>query len=205
MDDKQSAKEQKKQLPKTPLKNEEQAPKMNYHQNVVETVVNLADPATTIEGIKVNIGSGVDYKKGYLNVDKYDSSADLKADICDLPFNDNTIAMFTCYEVLEHLNIYEVQKALKEIHRTLKPNGSLHATVPYIVDACKKVIENPEDDWALATIYGNQEHEGQYHKNGFTPKRLFKLCGYAGFRIVKTAWINASANSVVNIYLEAVK
>jgi len=178
-------------------------PDMSKGQGTAETVVNLHDPATTIKGIKLNIGSGVDCKDGYVNVDKYDSSADIKADICNLPFHDNSVAVVTCMEVLEHLGINEIGTALKELHRVMKPGASLHATVPDIVDACKKLVEDPENDWTLAVIYGNQTHDGQYHKNGFTPKRIFKLLGYAGFRIIKTAYIENL--NVRNIYIEAVK
>lgn len=171
------------------------------------TEINPYNPKPEIDGLCVNIGSGVDYKKGYINIDKFDTSADMQCDVSKMPFNNNTIAQITMHEVVEHLSMDELLPALREIHRVLKPNGRLVGTCPDIIDACKHVVDNPEDDYSLATIYGNQASGGQFHKMGFTPKRLFKYFGWAGFRVIKSAYFKTSDTSTArqSIYFEAVK
>ena len=50
------------------------------------------------------------------------------ADLEDLPFNDNSIDCGFATEVLEHMET--PLKALKEIHRVLKPNSRLLISLP---------------------------------------------------------------------------
>ncbi len=51
-----------------------------------------------------------------------------QANATALPFDDNTIDKIICSEVLEHIEKY--QEVLREIHRVLKPNGTLAISVP---------------------------------------------------------------------------
>ncbi len=52
----------------------------------------------------------------------------VQGDIENLPFKSNTLPSIVCIETLEHL--VEIEKGLKEMHRSLCPNGILIATVP---------------------------------------------------------------------------
>ena len=52
----------------------------------------------------------------------------VRLDIHNLPFNDESFDCVVCTEVLEH--VYSPYKALDEIHRILKPKGSLILSVP---------------------------------------------------------------------------
>ena len=166
--------------------------------------VNLNNPKQKVPGLRLNIGSGVDYKEGFVNVDPFDDDADVKAFAQSLPFHDNSVAQIVCYQVLEHIPQLEVLPVLKEFHRVLKANGNLVLAVPDMVGSCERFLADPENDWSLARIYGTQAHEGQFHKSGFTPKRLFKYCGYAGFRTVGIAYFN-EGNGVRNLYVDATK
>jgi cell fate regulator YaaT (PSP1 superfamily) len=49
------------------------------------------------------------------------SSGRCKADICDLPFEDNQYDVILCNHVLEH--IPDDTKAMQELYRVLKPGG----------------------------------------------------------------------------------
>lgn len=51
------------------------------------------------------------------------------ADAHSLPFKDRSFDSVVCLEVLEHLRDY--RQALNEIHRVLKPSGTLIASIPY--------------------------------------------------------------------------
>jgi ubiquinone/menaquinone biosynthesis C-methylase UbiE len=52
--------------------------------------------------------------------------ADVKADICDLPFEDNQYDVILCNHVLEH--IPDDTKAMQELYRVLKPGGILQTS-----------------------------------------------------------------------------
>ena len=57
----------------------------------------------------------------YDTIDLNSPIADIKADICDLPFLDNSYDFILCNHVLEH--IIDDNKAMKELYRVLKKNG----------------------------------------------------------------------------------
>ena len=155
-------------------------------------------------GLKLNLGSGKDYKEGYINIDKFDSSADANWDIEHIPLHDRTVAQVVCSDFLEHLPHNQVLPILKEINRLLKQQGRLIIIVPDLVKLCERVANNPEDEWSLAQLYGHQQHEGQFHKTGFTVKRLSNLLGFAGFDNLTLAYY-PSKDGLTSIYCEAYK
>ena len=57
----------------------------------------------------------------YHTIDLNSPIADIKADICDLPFLDNSYDFILCNHVLEH--IVDDNKAIRELYRVLKKNG----------------------------------------------------------------------------------
>lgn len=57
----------------------------------------------------------------YLTSDLESPIADVKADICDLPFENNEFDVVFCNHVLEH--IPDDIKAMQELYRVLKPGG----------------------------------------------------------------------------------
>ena len=59
----------------------------------------------------------------YITTDLNSPLADVKSDICHLPFKDNEFDVILCNHVLEHIPDY--QSALREIERVLKPGGKL--------------------------------------------------------------------------------
>ena len=64
----------------------------------------------------------------YTTTDITSPLADIKADICDLPFEDKTYDLILCNHVLEH--IPDDLKAMSELYRVLKKGGTLIAQVP---------------------------------------------------------------------------
>lgn len=155
-------------------------------------------------GLKLNLGCGKDYKQGYINIDKYDTSADANWDIEHIPLNDRTVSQIICSDFLEHLPHNQVLFLLKELNRLIKPEGRLIIIVPDLPSLCERVKNNPEDDWSLAQLYGHQQHEGQFHKTGFTVKRLTNLLGFAGFDNLTLAYYQ-SKDGLKSIYCEAHK
>jgi predicted SAM-dependent methyltransferase len=64
----------------------------------------------------------------YTTADLFDRSANIKADIQNTAFADESWDLIICNHVLEHVPDYKV--ALKELKRILKNNGILELTVP---------------------------------------------------------------------------
>lgn len=75
---------------------------------------------------------GIDINEKYLKIAKninQDKRVKIKkSNIYKLPYENNSFDLIICSEVLEHLK--DDKKALKELHRVLKPNGKLIITVP---------------------------------------------------------------------------
>ncbi len=73
--------------------------------------------------------TGVDISKKAIDYakQKHPSSRFLLANATKLPFAKNSFDMVLCSEVIEHV---DDRKAIKEIHRVLKPGGLLMLTVP---------------------------------------------------------------------------
>lgn len=64
----------------------------------------------------------------YTTADLFDRTADLKVDILNTPFADNSWSIIICNHVLEHVPDYKI--ALKELKRILKKDGILELAVP---------------------------------------------------------------------------
>ncbi len=84
-----------------------------------------------MEKIKLNIGAGITYIPGFINIDVL-SHADIYLDLNKdrLPFKDNSVEVVFSYHTLEHIKNYIY--ALKEIHRVLKHRGKLFLGLPYV-------------------------------------------------------------------------
>ena len=64
----------------------------------------------------------------YTTTDLSSPLADVKADICQLPFEDNTFDVIFCNHVLEH--IPDDTQAMRELYRVLKPGGWAVLQIP---------------------------------------------------------------------------
>ncbi len=141
------------------------------------------------EPIKLNLGCGSTIREGYLNIDKYVSAPNIiQMDIFNLLFNSNSVDEIFTEHMLEHLNKYEVPRALKEWARVLKANGKLVMNLPNLEWCLHQWLEQPEEKrwgWQLDTIFGLQTHPGEFHKTGFTQSRLKHLLKVAGFRDIE--------------------
>jgi SAM-dependent methyltransferase len=103
----------------------------------------------------------------YTTTDLNSPIADVKADICDLPFDDQSFDFIICNHVLEH--IPDDTKAMQELYRVLAPGGTAIIQVPY--DRNRK--ETYEDDSIAdrkerARIFGQYDHVRIYGMDYFT-------------------------------------
>lgn len=97
----------------------------------------------------------------YTTSDLHSPLADVKADICALPFEDNSYDFILCNHVLEH--IPNDLKAMEELYRVLKPGGIAILQVPLEEDR-----ENTFEDDAITDqqertrIFGQYDHVRVY-------------------------------------------
>jgi len=92
----------------------------------------------------------------YQTADLFDRTADLKIDIQNIPFPDESYKLIICNHVLEHVQDYKV--ALRELKRVLHRDGFLEITVP-TDRRLETVYEDPsvkEDD--RANHFGQHDH-----------------------------------------------
>lgn len=125
--------------------------------------------------MKVNLGCGHIPIEGYVNVDKYAREADVHADALECTFED--VDEVVAYHFLEHVTRGEAAEVLRLARTWVKPGGKLHVEVPD-----SEVIFRHGPDW-VAYVYGAQEHEGEFHRWGYTLKTLEELVRATGWEI----------------------
>ena len=97
----------------------------------------------------------------YTTTDLYSPLADVVADICDLPFQDNQYDLILCNHVLEH--IPNDLKAMTELYRVLKKGGTLIAQVPLEEGRPKTFEDNSITDAnERSRVFGQYDHVRVY-------------------------------------------
>jgi len=155
--------------------------------------------------IRLNIGSGIRHKDEdtWLGVDPFTDS-NIKAFMWDLPYKDNEVDEIFSSHSLEHISKFQVPITLKEWFRVLKPEGKLTIWVPDLEWCVNHWLKHKESTgWELDIIFGNQNHDGEFHKTGFTPSTLRAYVKRAGFVVLKEDKI--STHSQQTLAIEAKK
>lgn len=102
----------------------------------------------------------------YTTTDLHSPIADVKADICDLPFSNDGFDFIICNHVLEH--IPDDTKAMQELYRILKPGGTAILQVPYDADRKTTFEDNSiTDPNERAKIFGQYDHVRVYGMDYF--------------------------------------
>src|SRR6056297_890629 len=106
----------------------------------------------------------------YTTTDLNSPLADIKADICNLPFKDDSFDVILCNHVLEH--IPNDTQAIKELYRVLKPGGWGIFQIPQDL----KRNTTFEDDSIVdkkkrAEIFGQYDHVRIYGRDYFDKLR----------------------------------
>ena len=100
----------------------------------------------------------------YLTTDLDSPLADVKADICNLPFKENEFDVILCNHVLEHIE--EDKKAMKELYRVMKPGGWGIFQVPQD-HALEVTFENPDitHPKERTRVFGQYDHVRIYGRD----------------------------------------
>ena len=91
----------------------------------------------------------------YTSADLFSPIVDVKADILDLPFEDESFDVIFCNHVLEHIE--DDRKAMSELYRVMKKGGWGILQVPM-----KNSLEKTYEDFTITDPKERQKHFGQY-------------------------------------------
>ncbi|WP_378185460.1 class I SAM-dependent methyltransferase [Aquimarina sp. W85] len=106
----------------------------------------------------------------YTTTDLNSPLADIKADICNLPFKQNTYDIILCNHVLEHIPVDT--KAMQELFRVLKPGGMAILQIPQDLSREKTFFDDSiTDKKQRAKIFGQYDHVRIYGRDYFNKLR----------------------------------
>ncbi len=129
----------------------------------------------------------------YTTTDLNSPIADVKADICNLPFKDNQFDFIICNHVLEH--IPDDTKAMQEVYRVLKQGGMAILQVPYKADLETTFEDNCiTDPKERARIFGQYDHVRVYGMDYFEKLRSI------GFKVEAVDYTNKLSKEQIEKY-----
>jgi hypothetical protein len=129
----------------------------------------------------------------YTTTDLFSPLADVKADICNLPFEDNQYDVILCNHVLEH--IPDDTKAMQELYRVLKPGGMAILQIPQDLKRAVTFADDTiTDQKERAKIFGQYDHVRIYGRDYFDKLRSI------GFTVVEEDYTNKIAPDLVVKY-----
>lgn len=129
----------------------------------------------------------------YITTDLESPLADVKADICNLPFKENEFDVILCNHVLEH--IPDDTKAMQELFRILKKGGMAILQIPQDLSR-EKTFEDHSitDKKERAKIFGQYDHVRIYGRDYFEKLRS------VGFEVIEEDYTNKIAPEFVEKY-----
>lgn len=148
----------------------------------------------TKELLKLHLGCGQKYLRGYVNIDFPQSEhtlmkvkADIYKDIRELEYDSGSIDEIRSHHVLEHFSRQEALKLLLQWRRWLKPGGLLCIETPDFA-ACAKSYK-----WAGLKrrfelgrhLFGSQEAKWAFHLDFWDQKKFQYVFNQLGFSQIK--------------------
>ncbi|SVA49409.1 uncharacterized protein METZ01_LOCUS102263 [marine metagenome] len=131
--------------------------------------------------------------ENYITFDLSSPLADIKGDICKMPFEDNFFDFIICNHVLEHID--DDKKAMQELYRVLNKNGTAILQVPIDLNI-KRTFEDPgiKDKNERIKKFGQYDHVRVYGLDYFD--RLKKV----GFHVEKNNYANEFRDEEIKKY-----
>ena len=129
----------------------------------------------------------------YTTTDLFSPLADVKADICNLPFKDNSYDIIFCNHVLEH--IPDDTKAMQELFRVLKPGGMGIFQIPQDLSRATTFSDDTiTDQKERAKIFGQYDHVRIYGRDYFDKLRSI------GFKVIEEDYTKKISPELVEKY-----
>lgn len=129
----------------------------------------------------------------YTTTDYNSPLADVKADICDLPFEDNSFDVIFCNHVLEHIK--NDTKAMQELYRILRPGGWGIFQIPQDLKRETTFEDDSITDKKERTkIFGQYDHVRIYGYDYFEKLRSF------GFTVEEVDYTSSMTSEVIEKY-----
>ena len=132
------------------------------------------------KGIMLDIGCGEKKMEGAIGLDiRRTKEVDIIADACRLPFKDEVVDSVYSSHLIEHFSHVEVKEVMREWVRVLREGGTIEIRCPWL--RVRALIFFLRPTWEnVRNIYGGQEHEGNFHKCGFSFKILKEVLEECG-------------------------
>ncbi|XLS28362.1 class I SAM-dependent methyltransferase [Flavobacteriaceae bacterium M23B6Z8] len=129
----------------------------------------------------------------YTTTDLNSPLADVKADICNLPFENNSFDVIFCNHVLEH--IPNDKKAMEELFRILKPGGLGIFQIPLDANRANTFEDDSiTDPKERARIFGQYDHVRVYGLDYFDKLRS------VGFKVNEINYTQNFSKELVDTY-----
>lgn len=129
----------------------------------------------------------------YVTTDLNSPLADVKADICNLPFKENEFDVILCNHVLEH--IPDDTKAMQELYRVLKVGGMGIFQIPQ--DLNRDITfedDSITDKKERAKIFGQYDHVRVYGRDYFDKLRRI------GFKVEEVDYTSTFSKEKITEY-----
>lgn len=129
----------------------------------------------------------------YTTTDLNSPLADVKADICNLPFENDSFDIILCNHVLEH--IPDDTKAIQELYRILKPDGMGVLQIPQDLTRKSTFEDNSITDKKERTkIFGQYDHVRVYGRDYFDKLRSI------GFKVEEVDYTSNFSEEEIDRY-----
>lgn len=129
----------------------------------------------------------------YITADLYSPIADVKADICNLPFENNSFDIVFCNHVLEHIE--DDKKAMSELFRVLKPGGMGIFQIPQDLNR-----NNTYEDFSITKPEDRKKHFGQYDHVRVYGKDYFNKLRSVGFIVNEVDYSKTLSKKLITKY-----
>jgi len=167
---------------------------------------------------KLNLGSGDSSFPGFISVDLYDETADVRADICELPFDSNSVDEIVAYQVIEHVPYQKSKDMFSEMYRVLKKGGTATIETPDIDVVAMSILEDGlQDKWIYSLVgeyyrpwdkerYQDWENvAAAIHRNPWNYERLEWFCLSLGFDMERQPWEDSQIKVPENMRVKLTK
>ncbi|TWO33210.1 class I SAM-dependent methyltransferase [Seonamhaeicola sediminis] len=129
----------------------------------------------------------------YVTTDLNSPLADVKADICNLPFDDHMFDVILCNHVLEH--IPNDTKAMQELFRVMKTGGWGIFQIPQDLNRDQTFEDNNiTDKKERAKIFGQYDHVRVYGRDYFDKLRSI------GFKVDEVDYTSNFSDEDIDMY-----